>query len=57
MDVVQDDDRAKALERRARALQLPFFKVSAVTGAGIQELLERSWAGLVEAREPSAAKR
>jgi GTP-binding protein len=57
IDVVQDDDRVKALERRARALKLPFFKVSAVTGAGIQALLERSWAGLVDAREPAAVKR
>jgi GTP-binding protein len=57
MDVAQDDQRVKALERRAKALKLPFFKVSAVTGAGIQELLESSWAGLVEAREPAAVKR
>jgi GTPase len=57
MDVVQDDQRVKALERRAKALKLPFFKVSAVTGAGIQELLESSWAGLIEGREPAAVKR
>ena len=57
MDVVQDDQRVKALERRAKALKLPFFKVSAVTGAGIQQLLESSWAGLVEGREPAAVKR
>ncbi len=34
---------SNALRSRARALKLPFFRISAVTGAGVPELLESCW--------------
>src|ERR1700674_2926867 len=34
MDAVDDQSRVTALERRASALHLPFFRISGVTGAG-----------------------
>jgi GTP-binding protein len=44
----------KALERRARALKLPFFRISGATGAGVAELLEAMWRQLAAARQPAA---
>jgi hypothetical protein len=38
------------LEKRASELGLPFFRISAVTGAGVPELLEAIWPHLA-ARE------
>ena len=35
--------RVTALARRAKTLRLPFFKVSAVTGAGLPQLTEAMW--------------
>ena len=35
--------RVQDLERRAVKLGLPFFRISAVTGVGVQELLEAIW--------------
>jgi GTPase len=46
VDPVNDADaaaRLQELERRAVKLGLPFFRISAVTGAGVQELLEAIW--------------
>jgi GTP-binding protein len=43
MDAVDDEARVKQLEKRARALGLPFFRLSGATGAGIPELLEAIW--------------
>src|SRR5688572_18400265 len=39
IDALDDEARVKALEKRARALKLPFFRISAVTGAGVPDLL------------------
>lgn len=39
MDVVQDPARVRAIEKLARKRKLPFFKISSVTGDGIDELL------------------
>jgi GTP-binding protein len=44
----------KALERRARALKLPFFRISGATGAGVAALLEAMWRQLAAARQPAA---
>jgi GTPase len=38
IDAAQDPKRVKALERHAKKLRLPFFKISSVTGQGIDEL-------------------
>jgi GTP-binding protein len=43
IDLVHDADRVQDLERRALKLGLPFFRISAVTGAGVPELLEAIW--------------
>jgi GTP-binding protein len=43
IDALDDPSRAAALERRASALELPFFRISAATGAGLPELLEHTW--------------
>jgi GTPase len=39
LDVAQDEKRVKSLERLAKRRTLPFFKISAVTGEGINELV------------------
>src|SRR5262249_30640752 len=43
-----------ALEKRARALKLPFFRISSATGAGVPELLEAMWRQLAAARRSAA---
>ena len=43
MDAVDDHSRVAALERHVRAIGLPFFAVSAVTGSGLDPLLEAIW--------------
>ncbi|MGE3191662.1 MAG: GTPase ObgE, partial [Vicinamibacterales bacterium] len=55
IDAVDDAGRVAALEARAGALDLPFLAVSAVTGEGVQALLERIWPYIAEAREAEAA--
>jgi GTP-binding protein len=54
IDAVPDATRVDALARRASDLGLPFFPVSAVTGAGVPELLEAMWARLSAARQTAA---
>jgi GTPase len=56
MDAVDpsDDSTVKALEKRAKALKLPFLRVSGVSGQGVPELLETMWRGLAPSREPAA---
>lgn len=39
MDSAQDPERVEKLEKAAKALNLPVFRISAVTGAGLPELL------------------
>ena len=51
MDAVDDDSRVTALARRASALDLPFFRISGVTGAGLPALLEAMWQHIVAERE------
>jgi GTP-binding protein len=55
MDAVDDPDRVDRLEARARALALPFFRISAVTGEGVPALLEAAWPHIEAAREADAA--
>jgi GTP-binding protein len=43
MDAVDDEARVKRLEKRARALELPFLRLSGATGSGIPQLLEAVW--------------
>lgn len=39
MDVVQQKERVQRLQRAAKRRGLPFFRISAVTGTGLQELI------------------
>jgi GTP-binding protein len=55
IDALDDEERATSLEKHARDLGLPFFRISGVTGAGVPELLEAAWRELSAAREADAA--
>ena len=55
IDAVDDPDRVARLEAHARSLDLPFYRVSAVTGDGVTPLLEAAWPHIAEAREAEAA--
>jgi len=50
----EGEARVRALEQRARGLGLPFFRVSAATGAGVQDLLEAMWRQLAASRQSAA---
>jgi GTP-binding protein len=56
IDALDEEARLTALERRAGELGLPFCRISAVSGAGLAELLEEMWRQLAAAREASAAE-
>jgi len=43
IDAAGDEALIGDLAARASALELPFFRISAVTGAGVQDLLEAMW--------------
>jgi GTPase len=49
-----DDAQVRALERHTKALNLPFFRISGVSGAGVPELLEAVWRQLAAARQSAA---
>lgn len=55
IDALDEEERATAVERRAKELGLPFFRISGVTGAGVPELLEAAWRELAAAREAEPA--
>ena len=54
IDALTDESSIAPLEARAKALGLPFFRISAVTGAGLDRLLEAAWPQIRAAREDSA---
>jgi len=55
MDALDDETRVTALEARAKALGLAFFKISAVSGAGVPDLLEAMWQHVAAERSADAA--
>jgi GTPase len=55
IDAVTDEALVATLEGRARALDLPFFRISAVTGAGLDALLEAAWSRIHRARREATA--
>jgi GTP-binding protein len=55
MDAVHDLERVEALGARAAELDLPFFRISAVSGNGVPRLLEAAWPHIAEARAAEAA--
>ena len=50
MDAVDDPSRVETLERHVRALGLPFFRISAVAGTGLDDLLEAAWRQIAAVR-------
>ena len=54
IDAVDDESRVTAVAKRAADLKLPFYRVSAATGAGIPELLEAMWQRLAASRRTAA---
>ena len=46
-DAVDDPARVDALEQRVRELGLPFHRISAVAGHGLDALLEAAWREIV----------
>jgi len=54
IDALYDPGRLEALERRCRAAGVPCFRISAVSGQGLKELLEGVWSliGNPERQDP-----
>jgi GTP-binding protein len=50
MDAVDDPSRVEALERHVRERGLPFFRISAVAGLGVADLLEAMWRQIAAVR-------
>jgi len=55
IDALDEEERAASLGRRAGELGLPFFRISAVSGAGLPELLEEMWRQIAASREAEGA--
>ena len=55
IDAMDDETRAKNLEKRAKKLKLPFFRISGVSGDGVPALLEAIWKHLAAEREAARA--
>jgi GTP-binding protein len=51
MDAVDEPSRVDALERHVRDRGLPFFRISAVAGIGLDALLEAMWRQIAAVRE------
>jgi GTP-binding protein len=50
IDALDDEDGAVRLAARAKALKLPFYRISGVSGEGVPPLLEAAWRLLAQAR-------
>jgi GTP-binding protein len=48
IDALDEPDRLKRLTKHAKKLRVPIFPVSAVTGAGMKELIEAMWREVAE---------
>ena len=55
IDALDDPDRLARLADHVEARRIPFFRVSAATGDGVDALLEAVWREVAEARDRSAA--
>jgi len=55
IDATDDEKRVKDLEKRAKKLRMPFFRISGVTGEGVPKLLEAMWTHLAAQHERDAA--
>jgi GTP-binding protein len=56
IDALDDPSRVDALRRRATELDLPFFRISGVTGEGVPALMEAAWPHIAKARQAEAAE-
>ena len=54
IDALDDPSRLTRLERHLTALELPFYRISGVTGEGINDLLEAAWRQIAAVREAAA---
>ena len=55
LDALDEPERLERLEAHVAALELPFYRISAVTGDGLRPLLEALWQAIVAERQESAA--
>src|SRR5438874_1668152 len=55
MDAVDDESRVVSVARRSTELDLPFFRISGATGAGVPELLEAMWTHVAAERAAAVA--
>jgi GTP-binding protein len=51
IDALDDPARVESLERHVRRKKLPFFRISGVTGEGVDALLEAAWREIAAVRE------
>jgi GTP-binding protein len=56
IDALDDEERVASLEARAADLGLAFYRISAVSGTGLPDLLEAMWRELAAARQSSATE-
>jgi len=54
IDAMDDPDRLRRLQKHLKKLKVPVYPVSAVTGAGLPELLEAMWREVAAGVESSA---
>jgi GTP-binding protein len=54
IDALDEPARLDSLRRHVKKKRLPFVKISAVAGDGLDELLDMVWRGIVAAREVAA---
>jgi nicotinic acid mononucleotide adenylyltransferase len=57
LDALDEPERLERLEAHVRALDLPFYRVSAVTGDGLPILLEAMWQAIEAGRPPATGGR
>jgi GTP-binding protein len=57
IDALDDPPRLERLERHVAKLGLPVHRISGVTGAGVDQLLEAVWRQIVATRQNAAAPR
>ena len=50
MDALDDPSRLERLAEHVKAMEIPLFPISAVTGAGVGPLLEAMWKALADRR-------
>jgi GTP-binding protein len=57
MDALDDPSRLERLEQHVRKVGLAVFRISGVTGEGVDELLEAAWRQIAAVRETRVAER